>query len=183
MATQEADTARAQALEDDGVVSQVQHQVQEKAHDLKGQASQNVRRQLNDRSTEVGEQIHSLGAALRRAAEQLAEDGKTTPAEAARRAAVGVERVGGYLRNGNADDFLTDVERFGRTRPWLTGGLGLAFGFAASRFLKASSGRRYSTTEWARRDLDAPLSRSGAALETGPLRAPSTPPLPGGLPE
>jgi paraquat-inducible protein B len=82
MATQEADTARAQALEDDGVVSQVQHQVQEKAHDLKGQASQNVRRQLNDRSTEVGEQIHSLGAALRRAAEQLAEDGKTTPAEA-----------------------------------------------------------------------------------------------------
>lgn len=184
MATQEAGTAHTQALEDQGLVSQVQQQVQEKAHDLKGQASQNVRRQLNDRSTEIGEQIHSLGAALRRSADQLAEDGKTTPADVARRAADGVERLGGYLREGNADAFLDDLERFGRKRPWLSGGLGMAFGFAASRFLKASSDRRYSTARSPRRALDTPATRREAALGTAPRGArPTLPPVQGGLPE
>lgn len=183
MATQEADHARTQNSEDEGLVSQVQQQVQEKAHDLKGQASHNVQRQLNDRSTEIGEQIQSLGAALRRSAEQLAEDGKTTPADAARRAADGVERLGGYLRTGTAEAFLDDLERFGRSRPWLSGGLGMAFGFAASRFLKASSDRRYSTAQSPRRDLN-PVTRSGAAPGTAALGArPTLPPAQSGLPE
>jgi hypothetical protein len=176
MATQEAGSARTQGLEDEGLASQVQQQVQEKAHDLKGQASRNVRSQLDDRSTDIGEQVHSLGAALRRAAEQLADDGKTMPADVARRAADGVERLGRYLRDGNADGFLNDVEKFGRKRPWISGGVGMAVGFAASRFLKASSDRRYNTVQSARSDLDAPLTRSGAALETGPLGASPTPP-------
>jgi hypothetical protein len=183
MATQEAGTARTQSPEEEGLVSQVQQQVQEKAHDLKGQASQNVRRQVNDRSTEIGEQIQSLGAALRRSADQLAEEGKTTPADVARRAAEGVERLGGYLREGNANAFLDDLERFGRKRPWLSGGLGMALGFAASRFLKASSDRRYSTAQSARRALDTPVTRSGAALETPRGARPTLPPVQGGLPE
>lgn len=184
MATQEADHARAQSLEDEGLVSQVQQQVQEKAHDLKGQTSQTVRRQVNDRSTEIGEQIHSLGAALRRSADQLAEDGKTTPADAARRAAGGVERLGAYLREGNADGFLEDLEQFGRKRPWLSGGLGMAFGVAASRFLKASSDRRYRAAQLPRRDLANPVVRPGAALGTAPSGAQSTPPpRQGGLPQ
>jgi hypothetical protein len=188
MATQEAGTARTQGPEDEGLASQVQQQMQDKAHDLKGQASRNMRSQLDDRSTDIGEQVHSLGAALRRAAEQLAADGKTMPADAARRAADGVERLGGYLRDGNADVFLHDVEQFGRKRPWVSGGVGMALGFAASRFLKASSGRRYNTVQAARSDLGAPPTRSGAALETGslgagPLGAPPTlPPVQSGLP-
>jgi ElaB/YqjD/DUF883 family membrane-anchored ribosome-binding protein len=183
MATQEAGTTRTQGLEDEGLASQVQQQVQEKAHDLKGQASRSVRSQLDDRSTEIGEQVHSLGTALRRAGEQLADDGKTMPADAARRAADGVERLGRYLRDGNADVFLNDLEQFGRKRPWISGGVGMAVGFAASRFLKASSDRRYNTVQSARSDLDAPLTRSGAALETGPLGASATlPPVQGGRP-
>jgi hypothetical protein len=59
MATQEAGTARTQGLEDEGLASQVQQQVQDTAHDLKGQASRNVRSQLDERSTEFGEQVHS----------------------------------------------------------------------------------------------------------------------------
>ena len=179
MATQEAGTARTQ-VEDEGFASQVQQQVQVKAQDLKGQVSQNVRRQLNDRSTDVGEQIRSLGAALRRAGDQLAGEGKTMPADAARRTADGVERLGGYLREGNTDAFLNDAERFGRKRPWLNGGIGMALGFAASRFLKASSDRRYSTVQSARSDLAAPPPRSGTELGTGPLGAP---PVHGGLPK
>jgi hypothetical protein len=183
MATQEASRARAQVLEDEGLASRAQQQVQEKAHDLKGQASRNVRSQLDERSTDFGEQVHSLGVALRRAGEQLADDGKTMPADAARRAADGVERLGRYLRDGDADVFLNDLEQFGRKRPWISGGIGMALGFAASRFLKASSDRRYNRAQSARSDLDAPLTRSGAALETGPLGAPPTPPpVQSGLP-
>jgi hypothetical protein len=188
MATQEAGTARTQSTEDEGLASQVQQQMQEKAHDLKGEASRKVRSQLDDRSTDIGEQVHSLGAALRRAAEQLAVDGKTMPADAARRAADGVERLGRYLRDGNADVFLDDVEQFGRKRPWISGGVGVALGFAASRFLKASSDRRYNTVKAGRSDLDPPLRQSGAALAAGqlgrgPLGAPATlPPVQSGRP-
>jgi ElaB/YqjD/DUF883 family membrane-anchored ribosome-binding protein len=183
MATQEAGTARTQGPGDEGLASQVQQQVQEKAHDLKGQASRNLRPQRDDRSTEIGEQVHSLGDALRRAGEQLAEEGKAMPAGAARRAADGVERLGRYLRDGNGDVFLNDLEKYGRKRPWISGGVGMAVGIAASRFLKASSDRRYNTVQSARSDLDAPLTRSGAALETGPLGASATlPPVQGGRP-
>jgi hypothetical protein len=90
-----------------------------------------------------------------------------------------VERLGGYLREGNTDAFLNDAERFGRKRPWLSGGIGMALGFAASRFLQASSDRRYSTVQSARSDLDAPPPRSGTALGTELLGAP---PVHGELP-
>jgi hypothetical protein len=96
-----------------------------------------------------------------------------------------VERLGRYLRDGNGDVFLNDLEKFGRKRPWISGGVGMALGFAASRFLKASSDRRYNTVQSARSDLDAPLPQSGAALETGPgpIGAPATlPPVQSGRP-
>lgn len=46
---------------------------------------------------------------------------------------------------------------------WAAGGIGLAIGFVASRFLKASSEGRYETSRQARRDADAALSRDGHA--------------------
>jgi ElaB/YqjD/DUF883 family membrane-anchored ribosome-binding protein len=183
MATRETPSPGVQAPRGEGLTEQVQEQVQEKAHDLTGQASQGLRRQLDSRSTDVGEQIQSLASALRRAAEQLADDEKTLPADAARRAADGVERLGGYLRNGSSDAFLNDVEQFGRKRPWLAGGIGVAVGFAASRFLKASSDRRYGRAQSSRADLDTPLTPERAGHGTGPLGAPPVlPPVEGGLP-
>jgi ElaB/YqjD/DUF883 family membrane-anchored ribosome-binding protein len=180
MATQEALSRRTAGAEEAGLATQVQHQVQEKAQDLKGQAAETLRKQLDTRSTDAGDQFTSLAAALRRAAEELASDGKQTPASVARQAAGQVERLGGYLREGNADAFLNDVEQFARSRPWAAGGIGAVFGVVASRFLKASSGRRYTASRSAHRDLDAPLSRAG----TGPLGAPAAlPPVEGRLPE
>jgi hypothetical protein len=38
---------------------------------------------------------------------------------------------------------LRDVEEFARRRPWLVAGIGVVAGLAGSRFLKASSERRY----------------------------------------
>jgi hypothetical protein len=40
---------------------------------------------------------------------------------------------------------LNDLERFARQQPWLATSGGLVLGFFASRFLKASSARRYES--------------------------------------
>ena len=69
---------------------------------------------------------------------------------------------------------LRDVEHFSRRRPWMIAGIGLVAGLAASRFLKASSERRYdgskqesgssaghsmSTSSFDDRHADEPLVR------------------------
>jgi hypothetical protein len=168
MATQEVRSRDTQA-EGEGLATQVQQQVQDKAQDLKGQASEKLREQLDARSTEAGDQFTSLASALRGAAQELESGGKGTPANVARQAANQVERLGGYLRDGNADAFLNDVERFARRRPWAAGGIGAVFGLVASRFLKASSGQRYTAAQSARRDVDAPLSRAGGTRPALPV--------------
>ena len=52
-------------------------------------------------------------------------------------------RVCRYLRESDADRILSDVEDFGRRQPWAVIAGGVALGLVASRFLKASSTRRY----------------------------------------
>lgn len=179
MATQEAGSRTVD--ESDGLATQVQQQVQEKAQDLKSEASDKLRTQLDSRSTAAGDQFDSLASALRRAATDLETDGKGTPANVARQAAGQIERLGSYLREGNADAFLNDVEQFARRRPWAAGGIGAVVGLATSRFLKASSGRRYTAAQSAHSDLDAPLSRSGAGTGA-PQRARPELPVAGGSP-
>jgi hypothetical protein len=114
--------------ESDRLTAQVQQQMQEKAQDVKGQASDKAREQIDSRSTA-------------RSADQLDGEGRGAPAGIARQAAAQVERLGLYLKDSSSDRFLNDVESFGRGRPWAAGGVGALVGFAASRFLKASSGR------------------------------------------
>ena len=58
-----------------------------------------------------------------------------------------MERLGGYLERTSGDELLRDAEDFARQRPWTVAGLGLLVGLAASRFLKASSERRYDSAQ------------------------------------
>ena len=74
---------------------------------------------------------------------QLREQGQDAPAQAAEKVADHAERLGGYLSESNADRILGDLEDFGRRQPLAVIALGVAAGFAASRFLKASSRQRY----------------------------------------
>ena len=75
--------------------------------------------------------------------EELRAQGKDQPAEA-RRAGRAARRVlGDYLKRSDGDTILRDVEDFGRRQPWAVIAGGVVLGFAASRFLKASSSRRY----------------------------------------
>jgi hypothetical protein len=82
---------------------------------------------------------------VRKVAEQLRGQGKDTPARAAEQVADRAESFGSYLRDADGERLLRDAEDVARRQPWLIAAGGLALGFAASRFLKASSSRRYQT--------------------------------------
>ena len=72
-----------------------------------------------------------------------------------------IERFGGYLEQTSGDELLRDVEDFARRRPWMVAGIGLVVGLAASRFLKASSERRYDSAHGYRRSLQLRRRRGG----------------------
>jgi ElaB/YqjD/DUF883 family membrane-anchored ribosome-binding protein len=138
----------------EGLVGQATSQVQdtassaqEKAVELKQQGRSKLGETLDQRTNQAGGQVRELAQALRRSGEQLREqgDGKQV-AGVAEGAADRFERLGGYLEETSGDELLRDVEELARRRPWLVAGVGLAVGVAASRFLKASSERRYASS-------------------------------------
>ena len=132
-------------VKDKGVelVSAAQEQMTAKAHELGGEANFQIREQLDQRSTQAGEQLQSIGKTLQSGANQLRSEGKDVPARVVEEVARRADDVGGYLRSAEADRILGDIEGFARTRPWLTAGVGALAGFLASRFVKASGNRRY----------------------------------------
>jgi hypothetical protein len=124
------------------VVSQSKEQVQQKAGEVKGSAMERVRDQLDSQSTRLGEQLTPFAHALRETSMHLEEDGQSSGAKAAQGAADQAERLALYLKESDSDRILGDVEDFARRQPWLAGAIGLATGFVAARFLKASAARR-----------------------------------------
>ena len=146
---------------------QVTGQVQEKTQQARAQAGGALRQQVDERSTQAGEQVRSSAEAFRKTSEELRNQGKETPARVAEQAAERAERLGGYLEEANADRILRDVEDFGRRRPWALAAVGAALGFFASRFLKASSSRRYRSGDGAS-DVDVQLEPE--ASWTAPAR-------------
>jgi hypothetical protein len=122
---------------------QVKEQVTQKAGAAQEQARGRLRAQVDQRSTQAGERLAGTAADVRSVAEELRRQGKDTPARLVDQAAGQADRAADYLRTASGDRILRDVEDFARSKPWAVAAGGLALGFAASRFLKASSGRRY----------------------------------------
>ena len=121
---------------------------QQKAAELKQQGRGKLGDQLDQRTTQAGGQARQMAQALRRTGEQMREQGQGQQvAGVTEGAADRIERLGGYLEQTNGDELLRDVEDFARRRPWLVAGMGLMVGLAASRFLKASSERRYDSPQ------------------------------------
>lgn len=122
-------------------------QAKDKAGEVAGQAAQQARsrarQQVDERSTQAGARVSSTASDARQVADALREKGQEQPAKLAEQAADRAEKLGGYLQAADADRILSDVEDFGRRQPLAIVFGGLALGFAASRFLKASSEARY----------------------------------------
>jgi hypothetical protein len=154
---------------------------QNTAQQTAGQAQAKLREQLNQRTSQAAAKITEQAADMRSVSESLRDQGKHGPAEAADRIAGYAENVGGYLRDKDSDQLLADMEDFGRRQPWAIAAGGLALGFVASRFLKASSSRRYKTRTAGSRpeQINRPASPSaGNGVGAEAPSAPSAPPTP-----
>jgi hypothetical protein len=140
------DTGQPDGSTADQVKDQVRDKAQvaqDKARGALGQARGRLSEQVDQRSTQAGERVAGSAADVRSIAEELRTQGKDAPARLADQVADQADRVGDYLKGASGDRILRDVEDFARRQPMLVAAAGLAVGFAASRFLKASSGRRY----------------------------------------
>lgn len=147
-------------------------QVQDKLKGGAEQAQSRAREQLDQRSTQAGEQVTATADALRSTSRQLREQGQDAQAKATDQIAHHAERVGGYLTESDVDRMLRDAEDFGRRQPMAVVGIGLALGFAASRFLKASSRRRYQGAG------QQTTSGNGDQADRYRAQAPATPGIP-----
>lgn len=169
----------------DNAKEQVQEKAQDAQEKLKGgaqQAQARMREQVDQRSTQAGEQVNATAEALRTTSRQLRDQGQDAPAQAAEKAAHHAERLGGYLSESSADRILDDLEDFGRRQPLAVIGLGVAAGFLASRFLKASSRERYQGRTNGAQPARTATAPTPTATPPAPTTAPPTPlatPAPG----
>ena len=133
-------------------VGQAQEKVQQAADQARERAVQAtqegrnlIRSQVEDRTSQAGQQLHSKAQDLRTVAKELRNQGQDTPAQFAEQIADKGEQIAGYLRTSDGDRVLRDVEQFARRNPWAVIAGGLFVGFAASRVLKSSSSQRYNS--------------------------------------
>ena len=99
--------------------------------------------QVDQRSTQAGQQVNTVADDVRTVAGELRNQGKDKPAQYAEQAAERVQSVGQWLERSDGDQIVRDVEGFARRNPWAVAAGGMVLGLAASRFLKASSSERY----------------------------------------
>ena len=142
-------------------------QMGQKVQEVRSQAGDRLRHELDSRSRQAGEQALTTASAIHRVGEQLREDGNPSVAKYADQVAERVERLGRYLSQSSADRVLHDAESFARRQPWLVALGGAAVGFLASRFVKASSANRYQR-------YDAENGNRSAALASPPTGDPGT---------
>src|SRR3954447_24255759 len=102
-----------------------------------------LKEQVDQRSTQAGQQVSTVADDVRTVAGELRNQGKDKPAQYAEQAAERVQSVGQWLERSDGDQLVRDVEGFARRNPWAVAAGGLVLGLAASRFLKASSSERY----------------------------------------
>jgi ElaB/YqjD/DUF883 family membrane-anchored ribosome-binding protein len=153
---------------------QVKDQAQEKAQEATQRARSTLRDQVDSRSRQAGAQVSQQASDIRSLSHELRTQGKDGPARIAEQAADHAEKVGTYLTQSDADRILRDAEDFARSNPWAVMAAGLAAGFLASRFLKASSSSRY-------RDRSTSSPRLAPATNETPDRF-ARPPHVGGAP-
>jgi hypothetical protein len=138
------------------------HEVAERAQAAVGDAATKadvkVREQIDQHSTEAGSQLSASADALRSSSDDLRAQGNAFAAQAAERAADQAHRLGAYLEQTDADRLLEDAERLARRNPWAVVVGGVLVGAAASRFLKASSERRYESPATSPAASPAPMS-------------------------
>ena len=159
---------------------QLAQQARQQAGRLANRGSEQVKSQLGSQKHQASQRMVPVQSALRETAHQLRSQGQGPMAQYAEKASDQVERFSGYLRETDVDEIIDEVRGVARRRPALFLGAAATLGFLATRFLKSSSQEAGSAGDGTD---TTPISTSGAATTTAPLRAqePSTAHPPGPL--
>ena len=153
---------------------QAKDKAQEAAGQAKEKAGTQLRSQVDQRSTRAGRarRRHRLRRAQRRRS-SCASRARTSRRSWPTRPPTAPSGSASYLSESDADRILGDIEDFGRRQPWVVIGGGIALGLVASRFLKASSSRRYEQRSSGQ--LPARTSYDAPGIVTGPVERPVRP--------
>jgi len=151
-----------------GAIEQAQEKVGAGVEQAKSSAGSLIRSQVDERSSQLGEQLHGAVQALRQAEQSMEQEG-TPGSQLVERAATEVERTARYLSASDGRRGLKDLEGLGSRSTWGVIGGGIVLGFLGARFLKASSTRRFEEyrktyeSSWAPRRLPSgePVSYTG----------------------
>lgn len=118
--------------------------VREAAQEAVTQSKSFVSRQLQQQTVQWGRQVESVAEDLRTVSDQLrANPAAGIAATYVDQGADAIAGLGRYLTDADLDRLLADAETFARRRPLVVAAGALVVGFAASRFIKSSSARRY----------------------------------------
>ena len=122
----------------------MQTDVRETAQNAVTQGKTFVTRQIDDRTTQIGQQVGAVAQELHKVGDQLRASGPAgLAADYVDQGAEFVDGIGRYLQDADSDRLFADLENVARKQPWAVAAGALVLGFAASRFLKTSSARRY----------------------------------------
>jgi ribosomal protein S15P/S13E len=144
-------------------------EVAQQAQQLGGQVQNRIKEEVDTRSTQAADQLAAFSEGIRKMQQHLQSEGRQNAGNVTAQVAQQTDRLARYLRNSDPDRMLRDVEGFARRQPWLLAAGGVALGFAASRFLKASSSKRYEGSEGYRQLSDRQESSYLASSDPAPV--------------
>jgi glucan phosphorylase len=119
----------------------------EKGQEVRTQASDRLRQEVDQRSTQAGEQVQTFAQTMRRTASELRAQGQQGQSGLLDQVATRAEQLGGYLTQADADQLLEQAKTSGtraldfvRQQPLVVAVGGLGVGILGSRLLRRGQG-------------------------------------------
>lgn len=158
---------------------------QQHARDVVDRAKHQLQSVLSEQQHAAAGQLEGIVKALRTTAEQLRKQDQIPAAGYVERAADGLDKFCGTLRDRDINSLATQVQDFARRQPAVFLGGAVAAGFMVARFLKSSSSTSPSYPDYARQpdDYAEPSSARGETYSSGSSYTQGSSPVePGGTP-
>jgi cell division septum initiation protein DivIVA len=134
-----AEQAKRMASEAKGKAQEVAGQAKEQAQQAASQAKDQAAARVDERTTQLGQQVGGQAQALDGVAGQLREQGKEGPARVAEQASQRVQDAGRFLEQADGEQLVDKAQQIARENPAAAAAVGAAAGFVAGRVIKASS--------------------------------------------
>jgi hypothetical protein len=118
---------------------EVASQAKDHAQAAATQAKEKASAQVDERTTQLGQQVGGQAQTFDGVAEELRRQGKEGPAKVAEQAGERVKGVAEFLEQADGEKLVEAATNFARENPKAAAAVGAAAGFAAGRVIKASS--------------------------------------------